>query len=273
VSALARACHPLPTVAVTACAVALAVAAGNAVSTCVLLAAAAFAGQLTVGWSNDRLDWRADRQVGRTEKPIAAGEISPRAVEIAILVAAVACIGLSLALGWRAGATHLAAVACAWAYNLWLKGTWLSWLPYALAFAAVPTVATLALPSHPAPPVWAVAVGALIGIAANLTNALPDLDRDQATGFRGLPSRLGAHVSVILALVLVVAMSAIVAFGPPGPPTAVGWTGLALTVAAVAATAPALMRRAPTRVPFYALMALVPIDVVVIVLTGINRGD
>lgn len=265
---LIRSCHPIPTVGVTAFTTALAAAAGNHVGTCVLLAAAVLTGQLTIGWSNDRLDWRADQLVGRRDKPLAIGAVSLRVVDAAIGVASIACIGLSLALGWRAGALHLFAVACGWAYNVKLKGTWLSWLPYAVAFGALPGVATLALPAHPLPAAWVVGGAAMLGVAANLTNALPDLERDAATGFHGLPSRLGARTSVVVAQILLIAASACVTFGPPGPPHNAAWVGLGLTVALVLATAPSLWREAPTRTPFYGLMALVPIDLVVIVLNG-----
>lgn len=266
--ALVLACHPIPTLGVTVLTTALGVAAGNTATTCTLLGLAVLTGQLTIGWSNDRLDWRADREVGRHDKPIAIGQLPLRLVDVSIAVAAAACIGLSLSLGWRAGLAHLGAVACGWLYNLHLKGTWLSWLPYALAFGALPAVATLALPRHPMAAGWALLAAALIGVSANLTNALPDLERDDATGFHGLPSRLGARLSLALAVVLLLLANALVAFGAPGPPTAAGWVGFALTVGIVVATFPLAWRRSRTRLPFYGLMALVPISVVVLLLNG-----
>jgi hypothetical protein len=137
-SALARSCHPAPSAGVTAFATVLAVTAGNGAGTCALLALAVLAGQLSIGWSNDRLDAARDRAVARTDKPIATGELAHRTVEVAIAVALAACVACSLALGWRAGLLHLAAVSCGWLYNLWLKATWFSWLPYAAAFGALP---------------------------------------------------------------------------------------------------------------------------------------
>jgi hypothetical protein len=52
-------------------------------------------------------------------------------------------LALSTALRWLGGAAALATVLCAWAYNLTLKATVLSWLPYAIAFGMLPAVATL----------------------------------------------------------------------------------------------------------------------------------
>jgi len=256
----------VPTAGVTAFMAALAAAAGNPPARCVLIAAAIFCGQLTIGWTNDRHDRAADRQVGRSDKPLALGLVPVPVVDAAIGVAAAATVALSLLVGWLAGVIHIGAVAVGWSYNFWLKGTWLSWAPYAVAFGALPAVATLARPGHPAPAAWAVAAAALLGVAANFTNALPDLEDDRAAGFRGAPSRIGSRPSLLLGAVLVVAATAGVAFGPPGAPRWFDWAGLSATAIAVAVAVPLLWRRAQTRLPFYALMAAVPIDVVMILL-------
>src|SRR6185437_12645162 len=109
---LIRSCHPIPTVGVTVFTTVLAAVAGNSAATCVLVAAAVLSGQLTIGWSNDRLDVAADRMVRRPDKPLALGLVPLEVVDTAIAVALLACVGLSLALGWRAGLLHLAAVGC-----------------------------------------------------------------------------------------------------------------------------------------------------------------
>jgi 4-hydroxybenzoate polyprenyltransferase len=254
----------LPTVGVTAFTAALAVAAGNSSTRCVLIAAAIFVGQLTIGWSNDRHDMPADRQVARRDKPLAMGELPLSVVDTAITSAVVLTVVLSLAVGWWAGLVHLAAVGAGWAYNLWLKGTWLSWLPYAVAFGALPAVATLALPGHPAPAAWAVVAGALLGVAANFTNALPDLEDDRVTGVRGAPNRLGSRPSLLIGAALLIAAAACVATGPPDAPRWFHLVGLVATTVLVLLAVPLLWRRANTRAPFYALMAAVPIDVVMI---------
>ena len=70
---------------------------------------------------------------GRTSRS-PPGRSPVAVVRRAALAAAAACVVLSLALGWRAGLTHVAAVAVAWAYNARLKSTPWSWLPYAVSF-------------------------------------------------------------------------------------------------------------------------------------------
>ena len=82
-------------------------------------------------------------------------------------------------------------VAAGWAYNLGLKRTWWSWLPYAVAFGALPAFVSLAGPDGEAPPWWWPVAGALLGVGAHLLNVLPDLADDEATDVRGFPHRLG----------------------------------------------------------------------------------
>ncbi|MFD0527700.1 hypothetical protein ACFQ1I_11740 [Kitasatospora arboriphila] len=98
--------------------------------------------QLSIGWSNDCIDSARDTAAGRADKPLArgaltAGALTPRAVGTAAAAALAAAVPLSLACGTRAGAAHLTGVAAGWAYNLRLKRTAASWLPYAVAFGAL----------------------------------------------------------------------------------------------------------------------------------------
>lgn len=266
--ALVRSCHPAPTLAVTAFATVLVAVAGNDAATCAVAAVAVLTGQLSIGWSNDRIDAERDRRSARIDKPVARGEVSVRTVDGVIAVALVATIVCSLALGRAAGLVHLGAVACGWLYNLWLKGTWLSWLPYAVAFGALPGVATLALAEPTAPAAWAVAAGALFGVVANLTNALPDLAADDETGIRGLPHRLGARASLILATALLVAASVLVVLGPPGGPNALGWTGLGVNLAAALGGLAWAWRQPASRSAFYGIVVIVAVNVVLIAITG-----
>jgi 4-hydroxybenzoate polyprenyltransferase len=230
---LVRAAHVQPAVAVTAMVTALGVAAGRG-SSAVWLCLAMLAGQAFVGWSNDWLDAGRDLAAGRTDKPVAAGQVSRSAVGRAALVAVLLCVPLSLANGTRAGLVHLAAVTSAGLYNAFLKRTVASPLPYAFSFGSLPFFVTLGLPGHPAPPWWAVAGAALLGVGAHFVNTLPDQADDVRLGVRGLPQRIGRTPSLVTGALLLVAAGALLAVAPPGSPSGLA-VGLALTQAAAVA--------------------------------------
>lgn len=251
-----RACHPEPALTVTALTAVLAAASGQSAAGCVLAGAAVLAGQLSVGWSNDRIDRGRDIAAGRRTKPLAAGVLSPFPVSVAAALALALCVPLSLAAGPAAGAAHLVGVAAAWAYNLGVKRTVLSWLPYAVAFGLLPAFVALGLPGRGWPPLWAVAAAALLGVGAHFTNVLPDIDADLAAGVRGLPQRLGRRRARRLASLPLFAASAVLVLGPAHRPGLGG--AAALVVTGALAFVPALLpdRATRSRLPFLTTLAL-----------------
>lgn len=187
---------------------AFALSAGLAARRTTLLGLAVFAGQLSVGWCNDYVDAGRDRAAGRRGKPVVAGAVSAGALEVATGCALVACVLLSSALGARPALVHLAAVASAWTYNLWLKFTVASFLPYLVSFGLVPVaLVAAALPGSPAPRAAVVLAGGLLGVSAHFANTVGDAQVDAATGVRGLPQLLGPRRSVAVSAALVAAVS------------------------------------------------------------------
>ncbi|MFK0043863.1 UbiA family prenyltransferase [Streptomyces sp. NPDC090741] len=266
VSGLLRACHPVPAAAVTLLAAALAAAVGRSLPGAAFTVAAVAAGQLSVGWCNDRVDLRRDLATGRRDKPLVRGAVRPAAVTAAALTALLLCVPLSLAGGWLAGSAHLCGVAAAWAYNLRLKSTAVSWLPYALAFGLLPAFVILGLPGAPWPPWWLTAAAALLGAGAHFANVLPDIDDDLATGVSGLPHRIGARRSAAVGGLLVLGSAVALVAGPPGRVPPYGWGLLAVTAAAVLLGAGRPTGR--SRIPFLATMAVAGADVVLLVVRG-----
>ncbi|TXS19853.1 hypothetical protein EAO71_33425 [Streptomyces sp. ms191] len=265
---LLKASHPVPAAAVTGLTALLAVALGLGAAAGLKAVAAVAAGQLSVGWCNDRVDLRRDRAAGRRDKPLAAGTLRPGVVGTAALVALSACVPLSLACGLPAGSVHLGCVAAAWAYNLWLKRTVLSWLPYTLAFGLLPAFLTLALPGRPWPPWWLTAAAALLATGAHFANVLPDIEDDLAGGVRGLPQRLGRRASQACAAVTVFASCVVLAVGPTGsvPPTGAVLIGATLVLCLISVAGPPAL--AGGRLPFVAIMAMAGADAVLLVLAG-----
>ncbi|MGU3646031.1 UbiA family prenyltransferase [Microbacterium sp. C23T] len=258
VRALWGSSHPGPTLVVTALALALGIATGLEAWRLALLTVAVFTGQLSVGISNDALDAERDRAVGRTDKPIARGDVSARVAWGAALGLLASALVLSAPLGWRMLAAHALALGSAWAYNAGLKTTPWSIVPFLVSFGIFPSLATLSAPDPSFAAWWAWVAGASLGAAVHLTNVLPDLDDDARTGVRGLPHRLGPRVAAIVAALAVVGGAVAVLLGAAGGDlgavSPVSWVFFAAVVAVAAVTAWRAISRPPTRALFRLVM-------------------
>jgi 4-hydroxybenzoate polyprenyltransferase len=254
---LVDAAHAGPAMAVTVLAGLLALAQGIDAGRATLVVAAVLAGQLSVGWSNDLIDLARDRTAGRSDKPLVTGEASVPATQACCTAAVVTCLALSLACGAVAGLVHLACVAAAWAYNLGLKSTVWSWVPYAVAFGLLTVFVALA--GGALPPWWWPVGAALLGVGAHLLNVLPDLDDDAATGVRGLPHLLGSRRIAPIAATVLVAATVVVLVGA-APPTLV----VALSAAVVLLLATVVVAGRGRR-PFVAAIGIALVDAALLV--------
>ena len=270
IRALALSSHPIPSVAVTTLSAGLAALAHLPVGRGVLVTSAVLTGQLSIGWSNDYLDAERDRAVRRSDKPVAAGAVSARVAGMAAIVALISTVALSAALGWPAGALALVTVLFGWAYNLGLKATVLSWLPYAIAFGMLPAVATLSASPSRWPAAWALTAGALLGVAAHLANVLPDLGDDVTTGVRGLPHRLGAKATALTAAATLLTVSAVILFGPVGQPGRSRWAAFAAAVLVAGATATTAYRDPSSRGFFLTIILIAGLDLVFFARSGVR---
>ena len=96
----------------------------------------------------------------------------------------------------------------AWAYDLWLKTSVWSFVPYMVSFGLVAPFLTYGLTPPQGPAGWAIVTMSLLGLAAHVANGIPDIDTDRATGSDGVVGRLGRSASGTLAVVALVAASA-----------------------------------------------------------------
>jgi len=254
VRALWGSSHPGPSVVVTVLALALGLAAHLSPDRLAMLTAAVLAGQLSVGISNDAIDASRDRAVGRVDKPIARGDVSLRVAWSAAVGLVIVSLVLSLLLSPAMAVIHAVALASAWAYNAGVKNTAWSVAPFRVSFGLFPSLATLSAEPPAFAASWATVAGAALGAAVHLTNVLPDLDDDARTGIRGLPHRLGARASVILAAAGVLVGGVSVLGGPwvadaatPGP---VAWCFFAAVVAVAVWSLVRALLRPPSRVLF-----------------------
>ena len=253
------AAHAAPTAVVTLIMTVFAWSIGWRGVPLVLVLFAVLVGQLSVGWSNDAFDADLDRAAGRQEKPTVSGAVVASRLWLAAWIAlAVSALLSWIAAGPIGGSFHVLFLAMAWLYNVALSRTVWSWLPYAVAFGAMPAFLYVGLDGS-APPWWTVAVFAIVATSAHLANALPDLESDRETGLGGLAVRLGRRRSTVLCwLLLALGTGILVAVTWPISP----WTSVVLV--AGFATALVLGSLRPPAV-FAALLGVVVLDVVALI--------
>ncbi len=209
------------------------------------LALAIGGSQAMIGITNDLADRTLDHATKPT-KPLAAGRVTPREAWILLALAlALATIGAAHfgppSLGLVALGTGLGL-----AYDLRLKRTALSWLPYLLAIPLEPIWVWVALGRFTPRLLWLYPIGGTLLLALHLANALADWRGDSAAGVTGLAQRLGRRHSQTILWVA--------ALLPTGLATALGlalpyrWErfgpGLALALLPIAASM-VLVRRHP----------------------------
>jgi 4-hydroxybenzoate polyprenyltransferase len=168
-----------------------------------VIAFGVFTGQLVVGWSNDLYDFSDDLKHQRTKKPLVSGLITKQYLQkwLRFMLPFSFVANLLGPLGIKGGLVYMLGIACGVAYNFHFKFNFLSPLPYAIAFAALPS--SVAISKDINPPLWMLSGGALFGMAAHFINVLKDMDQDQASGIKGLPQRLGKVKSIAAAVVLI----------------------------------------------------------------------
>ena len=163
-----------------------------------------FTGQLIVGWSNDLYDFADDLKHQRMKKPLVAGLITKDFLNkrLRFMVPFSFIANLFGPLGIKGGLVYMLGIACGVGYNFYFKFSILSPLPYAIAFAALPS--SVAISKAVSPPLWMLLGGALFGMAAHFINVLKDMKEDQISGIKGLPQRLGRTKSIAVAVLLIV---------------------------------------------------------------------
>jgi 4-hydroxybenzoate polyprenyltransferase len=174
-----------------------------------VIAFGAFTGQLVVGWSNDLYDLDDDLKHERSKKPLVSGLITKQYLQkwLRFMLPFSLLANLLGPLGIKGGSVYMLGIACGVAYNFYFKFNMLSPLPYAIAFAALPS--SVAISKDINPPMWMLLGGALFGMAAHFINVIKDMDQDQASGIKGLPQRLGKTKSIVAAAFLIALGAAI----------------------------------------------------------------
>ena len=212
-----RIIHPFPTLLNVAATAGLAfVAARGAPDASVLvrMLLLMFCAQSAIGIVNDVCDRELDAAT-KPWKPVAAGIVRPdAAIAMAVaLIAGVVAIGATL--GAASLGLALLGLACGLAYDVWLKRTVFSAVPYMIAIPTLPLWVWVTLGEWRDALWWLLPIGPLLGLALHLQNTLPDLDADRAHGVEGLAHRLGAVRSIVVAWISFgIALAASIALAP-----------------------------------------------------------
>lgn len=189
--------------------------------------------QFSIGLTNDIVDASADAKA-KPWKPLPSGALSRR---IAVYVAvgfAVAGLLITVSLPVAAWLIGAAGLSCGLAYDLRLKRTPLSWLPFSLALPLIPVWVWVAAGKWDRFLWWAFPLGMLLGFALHLANQAPDAAADAALGMDSAVQRIGAVRAARLATAtfgLAASLGVIVVWGRSEP------AALAVAVAAAAGAA------------------------------------
>lgn len=158
--------------------------------------------QVAIATLNDYSDRQKD-MLSKKTKPIPLGLIHPREALLLGIVCIVLMLLLLLYLPPLALLISLLYLACGLAYNFGLKGTPFSGIVFALAIPLIPLYAFVGMGHVVSFVFWLVPVAALLGIALNLANSLPDIEDDAVQGVRTLAVTLGLRASIVVCPVLI----------------------------------------------------------------------
>jgi 4-hydroxybenzoate polyprenyltransferase len=229
----ARLVHPFPSILDGLVVALVALVAGGGATTALVLGASMTLLQFSIGTLNDIVD--APRDAGlKPDKPIPAGLVSLRSARVVAAGSAAAGLALSLI-----GGPALVAVAGlvlaigAW-YDLRAKGTTLSWLPLAVGIPLLPVYGWYGATGElPGMFLVIIPAAANAGTALAISNAIVDMERDEAAGVGSIALALGARragglVVALHAVVVLLALTTAVVLGAP-----TGWVAAVLLAAAV----------------------------------------
>jgi 4-hydroxybenzoate polyprenyltransferase len=152
--------------------------------------------QLSISALNDWADRDRDAAAHRP-RPVAVGRIQPAVALGLAMVFALGSIPGALAFGPMAATVLLIGLLAGWAYDLWLKPTALSFLPFAVAFPLLPTWIGLVAGRSLSSLFWLIPAGAFLAAAIHLADSLPDITTDAGSGLRTLAVRLGSSRTIV----------------------------------------------------------------------------
>src|SRR5580704_19289233 len=189
--------HPGPSILVTVVFVAIAGLAGRGVpdATRILqLAGTMLPIQLCIGVINDVVDLPADA-VAQPYKPLVRGVLSrSTAAWIGVVLGAIG-LGAAATINLATLGLGVAALGAGLSYDLGLRRTALSWVPWWGGIAVLPLIAYASVGAIPSRLLVLIPLAAFIAIGLQVANGLPDIDTDRAAGVASLPVLIGTQAA------------------------------------------------------------------------------
>lgn len=154
-------------------------------------------GQLAIGAVNELVDAELDA-ASKPRKPIPAGIISSTAARTLVVLSLIAMAGFSASFGALSLLLCSLGTGAGLVYDIWLKRTLLSWLPYLVALPLIPIWVWAAVDTFMPGLLILYPLGAVAVIGVHLSQALPDTEADRRAGIRSISSVLGQRRSLVL---------------------------------------------------------------------------
>jgi 4-hydroxybenzoate polyprenyltransferase len=205
-TAWVEAAHPYPVAMVLALTLLLGFASADGspdASQLALAVSAMLLSQVAIGWTNDYVDRESDA-LYQPWKPVASGALAASALRPAAFVAAASAFVVAGFLGFLSLAFCAIGTAAGIAYDLKLKDTSLSWLPYMVGFAVLPPFVWSAIDAFEAVFLWLYPIAAPLVLAVHLGQVLPDVDDDRRALRGGIAVSLGRATAARLLLLCLV---------------------------------------------------------------------
>ncbi len=168
----------------------------------------------SIGSLNDYCDYPLDK-TAKPNKPLVRGLATPRLALWEMSVLGVVGMGLSFALNWQTTCFSALILALGIWYDLRAKRSLWSWVPYAVGIPTLPVWGFAAAGRFERVLLFAYPLGALLSLALNMSNTLPDRESDAAFGLRALTHRLKLWQAVALSWIFYAA--AILGFDAAAP--------------------------------------------------------
>jgi 4-hydroxybenzoate polyprenyltransferase len=238
--------HPGPSLLVTLVFVALAGLAGRGVpdaTRVVQLVGTMLPIQLCIGIVNDVVDLPADA-IAQPYKPLVRGVLRRRTAAWIGLVLGAVGLGVAATINLATLGLAASALGAGLAYDLGLRRTVVSWVPWWGGMAVLPLAAYASAGAIPSRLLILIPLSALVAVGLHLANSQPDIDADRLTGARSLPVVVGVRTArwagpAALAIAGLLALVLAIPLGQADPLLLAGVAVLACGLVAVAVARPA----------------------------------